>query len=594
MKKIILIAGSRKTGDSLHKQLDEYIGNIASIKSYAIDDGLDDNLDGDIFVFSSLIAKDEIGFNRDNVPVVIGKRCINYINIDKLFFVPQGSEVLFVNDLKETTEKCIESLLMLKINHLNYIPYYPGIKNYRHCEIAITPGEIEMVPREVKTIIDIGPRYFDIATLVEIMNKLGYYDESVSDIAVKYMAKIIELGKKLSIKSNEVLTLDKDLERLLIDLKTFENKSKPEELVSVYLNDETSKYQVFRNSLLKKRYYAKYTFEDIIGTSTAVNNAKKAAKKLAGTDFPVLIDGESGTGKELFASAIHNCSKRKFEPFLAINFSAITESLAESELFGYEDGSFTGAKRGGKIGYFEQADGGTIFLDEIGDASLVIQAELLRVLQEKEIMRVGGDKLIHLDIRIIACTNKDLPKLIKEGKFREDLYYRLKVGYIHLPSLNERKEDIVPIAEKYIKDKTNLTISSNVLSVLQKFKWKGNVRELINTMEYASAMCEDDEITLKDLPYNFCKVKFKNEEKKDDTIPILKEIYNAENKKKVIGRKTLCSCLTAYGYSYTEQEIRNKLEQIKNIGLITQGRGKQGTKLTEKGIEYLKGEDLIG
>lgn len=594
MKKIILIAGSRKTGDSLHKQLDEYIGNIASIKSYAIDDGLDDNLVGDIFVFSSLIAKDEIGFNRDDVPVVIGKRCINYINIDKLFFVPQGSEVLFVNDLKETTEKCIESLLMLKINHLKYIPYYPGIKNYRHCEIAITPGEIEMVPREVKTIIDIGPRYFDIATLVEIMNKLGYYDESVSDIAVKYMAKIIELGKKLSIKSNEVLTLDKDLERLLIDLKTFENKSKPEELVSVYLNDETSKYQVFRNSLLKKRYYAKYTFEDIIGTSTAVNNAKKAAKKLAETDFPVLIDGESGTGKELFASAIHNCSKRKFEPFLAINFSAITESLAESELFGYEDGSFTGAKRGGKIGYFEQADGGTIFLDEIGDASLVIQAELLRVLQEKEIMRVGGDKLIHLDIRIIACTNKDLPKLIKEGKFREDLYYRLKVGYIHLPSLNERKEDIVPIAEKYIKDKTNLTISSNVLSVLQKFKWKGNVRELINTMEYASAMCEDDEITLKDLPYNFCKVKFKNEEKKDDTIPILKEIYNAENKKKVIGRKTLCSCLTAYGYSYTEQEIRNKLEQIKNIGLITQGRGKQGTKLTEKGIEYLKGEDLIG
>ncbi|MEH7383101.1 sigma-54-dependent Fis family transcriptional regulator [Bacillus sp. JJ1533] len=233
---------------------------------------------------------------------------------------------------------------------------------------------------------------------------------------------------------------------------------------------------------------AKYTFDDIIGSSEEMEFAIEQAKLGAKTPATVLLRGESGTGKELFAHAIHNESKRKYNKFVRVNCAAISESLLESELFGYEEGAFSGAKRGGKRGIFEEANNGSIFLDEIGELSLNTQAKLLRVLQEREIMRVGGTKSIPIDVRIIAATNVNLEKGIGNGTFREDLYYRINKIPIQIPSLRMRKQDIKPLAEhllvKINQDygRTVEGLTEEAINYLYSYDWPGNVRELENVL----------------------------------------------------------------------------------------------------------------
>ena len=231
---------------------------------------------------------------------------------------------------------------------------------------------------------------------------------------------------------------------------------------------------------------AKYTFDDIVGTSEILINAIEKAKIAAATPATVIIRGESGTGKELFAHAIHNASSRRYSQFVRVNCAAISENLLESELFGYEEGAFTGASKGGKIGLFEKANGGTIFLDEIGELSLNTQAKLLRVLQEKEILRVGSNKPRAIDVRIISATNVDLENAILEKRFRQDLYYRLNVVPIDIPPLRNHKTDI-PALVKHLINKYNQEygrnvsdISSAALERIMGYDWVGNVRELEN------------------------------------------------------------------------------------------------------------------
>lgn len=231
---------------------------------------------------------------------------------------------------------------------------------------------------------------------------------------------------------------------------------------------------------------AKYTFDDIVGTSEILINAIEKAKIAAATPATVIIRGESGTGKELFAHAIHNASSRRYSQFVRVNCAAISENLLESELFGYEEGAFTGASKGGKIGLFEKANGGTIFLDEIGELSLNTQAKLLRVLQEKEILRVGSNKPRAIDVRIISATNVDLENAILEKRFRQDLYYRLNVVPIDIPPLRNHKTDI-PALVKHLINKYNQEygrnvsdISSAALERIMAYDWVGNVRELEN------------------------------------------------------------------------------------------------------------------
>jgi transcriptional regulator with PAS, ATPase and Fis domain len=245
---------------------------------------------------------------------------------------------------------------------------------------------------------------------------------------------------------------------------------------------------------------AKELFPNIIGSSMSMRNIFTQIIKVASTDSTVLVTGESGTGKELIASSIYEHSARKGKPFVKINCVAIPEGLLESELFGHEKGSFTGATEQ-KKGKFEIADGGTIFLDEIGDMPLATQAKLLRVLQEKEFERVGGTKLIRVDIRIIAATNKNLQEMIKEGTFREDLYFRLNVFSISIPPLRERKEDIFPISNYFLESlPKRAKLSTSALQELIGYSWPGNVRELKNILEQASILCENGVIDLHNLP----------------------------------------------------------------------------------------------
>ncbi|MDY7223317.1 sigma 54-interacting transcriptional regulator [Halalkalibacterium halodurans] len=252
------------------------------------------------------------------------------------------------------------------------------------------------------------------------------------------------------------------------------------------LTDELEKAkQLIRN------LEAKYTFEDIIGSSAEFQVAVKQAKLAASTPATILLRGESGTGKELFAHAIHNASSRKYNKFIRVNCAALSETLLESELFGYEEGAFSGAKRGGKRGLFEEANHGSIFLDEIGELSSSTQAKLLRVLQEKEIVRVGGTKAIPIDVRVIAATNVNLEKSIQDKTFREDLFYRLNKMPIYIPALKERLDDIPDLVD-YLLSKLNADYGRNVegvtveaLNLLMSYHWPGNVRELENILARA-------------------------------------------------------------------------------------------------------------
>lgn len=265
----------------------------------------------------------------------------------------------------------------------------------------------------------------------------------------------------------------------------------------------------------------RYTFHDIIGESPALLEAKELAEKAAQSKSTVLLRGESGTGKEVFAHAIHAASARSGKPFVRVNCGAIPAELLEAELFGYDEGAFTGAKKGGKPGKFELADGGTIFLDEIGDLPLAMQAKVLRILQEREVERVGSNRLQALDIRVIAATNRDLEKMVANGEFRNDLYYRLNVFPILLPPLRERQADVL-LLSRHILAKLNHELGSQVerldakvAQLFRRYQWPGNVRELQNALERAVNVAETNAVTLEELP-----LYLRDSEKKGQSIGV--------------------------------------------------------------------------
>jgi PAS domain S-box-containing protein len=266
-----------------------------------------------------------------------------------------------------------------------------------------------------------------------------------------------------------------------------------------------SKVEYYKKEL-ENRWISRYTIDDIIGDSETMRNLKRRIPMVAKTDSTVLVTGETGTGKELFAHAIHNISRRKNGPFVRVNCASIPRELLEAELFGYEPGAFTGARKGGMLGKFELADGGTIFLDEISDMPLSMQAELLRVLQEKEIIRVGGVKPTRVNFRVIAATNQDPDKLTRENKFRADLFYRLDVIRIDLPPLRKIKDEIPRLAAFFAKKfgsaigKSPIKLSPRVLRIFESYEWPGNIRELANVIEQSIASTKDGLIDLENLP----------------------------------------------------------------------------------------------
>ena len=314
-----------------------------------------------------------------------------------------------------------------------------------------------------------------------------------------------------------------------------------DELNTLYLriNNIQKELNLYRDEF-KKANKASYALESIIGESPGMKQLKDLVKKVGNTNSNVLILGESGTGKELFAHAIHNNSKRVDAPFIKVNCSAIPFELLESELFGYEEGSFTGARKGGKIGKFKAADGGTIFLDEIGELPMSMQAKLLRVLQDREIEKIGSNISEKVDVRVIAATNKNLENMVNEGQFRLDLFYRLNVVNIRVPSLRERREDI-PVLAKYLMEKISEKegirvdgISFKALDFLKNYDWPGNVRELENTLERAINFMDDEtRILAKHLPPKITGVS------SYDSMRTLKETIEEIEKEVILNRLIL-------------------------------------------------------
>ncbi|MDI0266282.1 sigma 54-interacting transcriptional regulator [Clostridioides difficile] len=419
---------------------------------------------------------------------------------------------------------------------------------------------------------------------------------------------ILDINSKISYINNialKKLDIEKNIIENIVNIVSVESSSNGHELLEIdidnkiyninakiipvypYIN-QYDKIIIFDKTYINHKGHGKVNsgwgnsdIESIIGNSEAMVKVKERTKKLAKSNSTVLITGESGTGKELIARAIHAEGSRWNKPFIAINCAAIPENLLESELFGYIKGAFSGASSGGKVGKFELANEGVIFLDEMGDLSMPLQAKLLRVLQERKFARIGSNKLIDLDIRVIAATNKNLLKLVNEGKFRDDLYYRLNVIPINLPPLRERKDDIEAIMMKFAS-KYSLElgiqlnkIEENVMNMLINYNWPGNIRELENAVEYMMNLVGDDGIIYKDmLPLdilnyyningNVCKstgITFEND--------IVEGIV--ENQERILSIKELeltyiSKLLNKYG---RDTKTKKKIAKDLGIGLAT-------------------------
>ncbi len=290
------------------------------------------------------------------------------------------------------------------------------------------------------------------------------------------------------------------------------------------------------NRLLKRQLRADYDSRSIIGEEGSLAPVMRIVNKVAGYKSTVLIQGESGTGKELVAQALHARSDRGQQPFVAVNCGAIPENLIESELFGHEKGAFTDAHKQ-RRGLFEEANGSTLFLDEIGELPQSLQVKLLRVLQEDEIRRVGGNRDIKIDVRIIAATVRDLQQLVKEGRFREDLYYRLNVISLTIPPLRDRHDDIAKLVEHFIHNfnrRMGLSVrgvSNEAMSFLQRYSWPGNVRELENTVERAMVLCDEEVLTENDLPARITETPLRAAAPQigEDNLSVKKAVYHIEN-----------------------------------------------------------------
>lgn len=365
-----------------------------------------------------------------------------------------------------------------------------------------------------------------------------------------------------------------------------------------------------RVRLAQKGYLTKYGFDDIWTTSKIIHDLKEKARSFAVTERNMLITGESGTGKELFAHAIHQSSPRRDGPFVAVNFAGIPESLIESELFGYEAGAFTGARKGGKMGLFEEAHGGTIFLDEIGDAPFSVQSRLLRVLQEREIMRVGGSRITPIDVRILAGTNANLHLAMEENRFRKDLYYRLSTLPLEIPPLREHPEDIPYILNRYLEERYGLgkRFSEPVRKCLLRYGWPGNIRELINLADYICISSRDaDQVELEHLPRSLVEVCGESSEigknsPSNSPKMILHHLDDSpaaaasmtcllsilrERKRTITGRSSLLREMASRNHFLTEGKLKRTLQRLRDAGLVHVGTTKQGTVLTEQGEEFL-------
>ncbi|QZY54771.1 sigma 54-interacting transcriptional regulator [Crassaminicella profunda] len=501
-KSITLVAGSEETRETLVKQLKEYVSDMVSINSYAVETGIDQMIRDDLVVLSSEAIKNDLLVLKlldTTCEIIVAKRIVSYDFIDKIVLLPPNTDVLLVNDDPESTYESIEILNSIGIDDLNYIPYYPGIKEpIKEVYIAITPGELDKVPTFIEKTYDIGARIMDFTTITEILNRLGILNEKAGIFSQKYLEKIINIAKRLANSTNKVLELNKHLHLVIDGLND-----------GLLVYGKNGNISVFNENLKK---LLKVSYRKIIGKSVK--------------------------------NVVYNKNLLEF---------LMDKSMIEGKIF------------------------------ELNNLEVFVNKFCLPQ-----------------DDSIIAATNKDLVKIVKEKKFREDLYYRLKMGYIHLPPLRERKIDIPKLMDYFIKVETteDIKISYEVMNELLKYDWYGNVRELKNTLTYMLAVREGRNLTLKDIPdkgffqgiipndYNH-RNKHMEMDLNAEQRYILEKIYLLNKNGEIVGREKLSKETIGTEYEMTKYQMRSRLENLEKMGLIIKNKGKHGTRLSEKGREFL-------
>ena len=428
--------------------------------------------------------------------------------------------------------------------------------------IANRNGRIIYVNRSFLKITGLRKKYTGNAELEDIIPERLKKELSNAEEKENIIFEIPEIGKTCLISRKNIVSGNAETRYVAI-FKDITNIEKLETKI--------------RSTLHRQTYKAKYTFSDILGESPAIMDTIKKAKRIAKFEKTTIIYGESGTGKEMIAQAMHNISARRKMPFVGINCAALSPELIESELFGYEEGTFTGAKKGGKRGLFELAHNGTLFLDEIGTIPPEVQMKLLRVLQEYEVRRIGGEDIIPVNVWVIAATNSDLKRLVEEGKFRADLYYRLNIFPVKVPPLRERGEDSGLIFKNMVRDYNksemkNKKISEGLMKAVKKYSWPGNIRQLKNAAEYLWYM-SDEVLEASDLSYIL------------DTSPDAPSDQDSENcnRDRNYHRTDAKNDRLSESGSSNEQKLLSIIKELQREGIS--GRRKLKSKLEERDIK---------
>lgn len=675
-KKISVITLDRRACASYCASIRSLFSEYAEVSPYTIEDGSATGTlkAADLFVIST----DAYGSAEEvarHVPMGCQTMAIEvsfrWKELSLLKALPKGTKALFVNMTQAMAREAIAQLAQFGINHIDFIPFYPGAVLTEPVELAVTPDEERYVPKEVLRRINLGQRCCTSGMMIEIALRLGLehlletkpfqqYFQSIATNNYSFdqmFARSIRLESQFHIlmsilndgvigvtekgilfacnpqaeeitRTNRSMILGKQGDALFpyLDFSRCLKEKEPlpakviklngvnisvmtvpvlrqTECIGAFamlqkFNDVEIRQNELRGQLRKKGHCAKYAFDDVIGESPAIQRTKDLLKRMAVSESPVLLIGDTGTGKELFAHAIHQASRRADGPFVAINVAAVPENLLESELFGYEEGAFTGAKKGGRPGLFEFSHKGTLFLDEVEGMSMMSQVKLLRVLQEREIMRVGGNRIINIDVRVVAATNESLEQKVEEGSFRRDLYYRLNTLPVVIPPLRERDDDIFLLISKFQQEiGSAFSLSPAVRDFLKAYSWPGNIRELRNVVEYF-AFTRHDTITLEDLPptlsgqirpdrwtalANPAPRQQPASPYSSDMLFLLDQLYQASKQQLPIGRERILQAAREQHHPLSQIEVRTLLKEMSEQGLVKISRGRGGSQLTAIG-----------
>lgn len=663
MKRCLVISMGLTTGETIADQLRTMLEGYVVVDMARMKEQEAYNKEAqknyDMMVFTSEVPyKICTALETIDLPYVIAGRVINHKNIEQLISLPAGTEVLLINDSKDSAREAIDQLIDIGLDHINYYPYYPGLKEYPKLGVAVTPGEPQLMPDCVERLLDIGTRIMDLKSIYVVQDTLKLSDSLHDSLVVEYIRDIIGITKSIDKsrraekESKRILetifdTVDNGIAYLDHEHRVMKVNSKLQQILGKNRRDLLNKHlseimpvieegnlfgDSFRIEIRGEEYIidieeihldretaylmmaypiqkiqrmgrdAKATslpvgmsqlksFEDYLSIHPEVIKTLERAACFAKTDATIAIQGENGTGKEIIAQGIHRHSYRKNRPFVPVNIAAISNNLLESELFGYEKGSFTGASKEGKRGLFELADGGTLFIDEIGDAPLDIQVKLLRVLQEKKVRRIGGADEISVDVRVITATNKELLSLVDKGDFREDLYFRLNILPLYTIPLRLRRQDIEHLLQHFIalyfgeggKEPLRTYFNEETLKYLNNYRWRGNVRELINLVEYLSYIYIGQAFELGDLPRYYLEQNIPERHLSEDEIWVLNALFQLPGG----GRVSLSKRAKEEDYPLGEGQVRRLLSNLQEEGFIEHQVSGRGLCISDTGQRLL-------